>query len=213
VVEARPKNTNLKIRAAYDKATGLMVQAAFDLKDAAGTKTQWVVSFADWREVKKMQAPHARTVSLDGKEIWREAAGKVDFDAFDARSFDPPLPPTTDEPLPAELPARHLVRATVAGQAVEIPAPPPAPGGGWIPSGQVTDTPACSIIRIVHRGPVAKASAFFDKLKGGASSAGREIAGEPGIILLESPDTPDDPALMILYAVLAPQEVKVSIGQ
>jgi len=210
VVEARPKNTNLKIRAAYDKATGLLVQAAFDLKDAAGAKTHWVVSYGDWRTVKKMQAPHARTVTVGGREIWREAASSVDFDAFDERSFDPPLPPTTDEPLPAELPARHLVRSTVAGQAVEIPAPPSTVGGSWIPSGEVSEAAACSTVRIVHRGPVAKATALFDKLKGGASSAGRQIVGDPGIILLESPDTPDDPALMIIYAVLSPQEVKVN---
>jgi len=212
VVEARPKNTNLKIRAAYDKTTGLLAQAAFDLKDAAGTKTQWVVSYGDWREVKKMRAPHARSVAFNGKEIWRETASSVDFDAFDARSFDPPLPPTTDEPLPATLPARHLVRTVVAGQAVEIPAPPATIGGSWIPSGQVSETPVCSIVRIVHRGPVAKASALFDKLKGGASSAGRETVGDPSIILLESPDTPDDPALMILYVMLAPQEVKVNVA-
>jgi hypothetical protein len=213
VVEARPKNTNLKIRAAYDKTTGLLAQAAFDLKDAAGAKTQWIVAYGDWREVKKMQAPHARTASVNGREIWRETARSVDFDAFDARTFDPPLPPTTDEPLPSTLPARHLVRSVVAGQAVEIPAPPAAPGGGWIPSGQVEGAAASSIVRIVHRGPVAKASVLFDKLKGGASSAGREIVGDPGIILLEKPDTPDDPALMILYVVLAPQEVKVNVGQ
>jgi len=212
VVEVRPKNTNLKIRAAYDKATRLLVQAAFDLKDAAGAKTQWALRYGDWREVKKMQAPHSRTVTLGGREIWRETARSVDFDAFDARAFDPPLPPTTDEPLPAQLPLRHLVRAVVAGQQVEIPAPPPTIGGSWIPSGQASESPAGTIMRIVHRGPVAKASALFDKLKGGASSAGRQIVGEPGIILLESPDTPEDPALMIIYATLAPQEVKVNVA-
>jgi hypothetical protein len=188
------------------------VQATFDLKDAAGAKTQWALSYGDWREVKKMQAPHSRTVAFNGKEIWREAASKVDFDAFDARAFDPPLPPTTDEPLPANLPIRHLVRAVVAGQPVEIPAPPTTIGGSWIPSGQISQSPAGTIMRIVHRGPVAKASALFDKLKGGASSAGRQIVGDPGIILLESPDTPEDPALMIIYATLAPQEVKVNVA-
>jgi hypothetical protein len=211
VVEVRPKNTNLKIRAAYDKATRLLVQAAFDLKDAAGAKTQWALSYGDWREVKKMLAPHARAVAVNGKEIWREAASKVDFDGFDERVFDPPLPPTTDEPLPGQLPVRRLVQATVAGQKVEIPAPPATIGGSWIPSGQVTESPAGAIMRIVHRGPVAKASALFDKLKGGASSAGRQIEGDPRIILLESPDTPEDPALMIVYVILAPQEVKVNV--
>jgi len=212
VVEVRPKNTNLRIRAAYDKATRLLAQAAFDLKDAAGAKTQWVLSYGDWREVKKMQAPHARAVTLNGKEIWRETARSVDFDAFDARNFDPPLPPTTDEPLPGQLPKRHLVRTTVAGQQVEIPAPPPTIGGSWITSGQISESPAGAIMRIVHRGPVGKASALFDRLKGGASIAGRQLVGDPGIILLESPDTPEDPALMIIYAALAPQEVKVDVA-
>ena len=119
VVEARPKNTNLKIRAAYDKATGLLVQAAFDLKDAAGAKTHWVVSYGDWRTVKKMQASHARSVTVDGREIWREAASAVDFDAFDERAFDPPLPPCQRAPVPACLPPRSL--------RYSPPASPPLP--------------------------------------------------------------------------------------
>ncbi|MCK9460930.1 MAG: hypothetical protein M0R80_14930 [Proteobacteria bacterium] len=213
VVEVRPKNTNLRLRAAYDKATGLLAQVSFDLKDAAGAKTQWELSYGDWREVKKMLAPHVRGVTHAGREIWRETARSVDFDAFDARAFDPPLPPTTDEPLPAQLPTRHLVRTTVAGQAVEIPAPPPTIGGAWIPAGQVTESPAAAIMRIVHRGPVAKAPTLFERLKGGASMAGRQLAGEPGVILLESPGTPEEPALMIIYAALAPQEVKVDVTE
>ena len=211
VVEVRPKNSNLKIRAAYDKGTGLLVQAAFDLKDDAGNKSSWTVAYGDWREVKKMLAPHLRVVRMGGVEIWREAARSVDFDAVDPRTFDPPLPPTTEEPLPAEHPARRFVRAEVAGQAVEIPAPPTALGGSWIPSGQVAEAGAAAVMRIVHRGPVAKASALIEKLKGGASSAGRQIEGAPGIILLEQPASPDEPALMILYVVLAAQEVKISL--
>ena len=130
---------------------------------------------------------------------------------FDPRAFDPPLPPTTDEPLPAEHPTRRLVRTEVAGQAVEIPSPPTTIGGSWIPSGPVSETAASSVMRIVHRGPVAKAASFIDRLKGGASIAGREPAGAPGVVLLERPETPEDPALMILYVALAPQEVKVNV--
>jgi len=52
---------------------------------------------------------------------------------------------------------------------------------------------------------------FIEKLKGGASSAGRQTEGAPGIILLEQPASPDEPALMILYVVLAAQEVKISL--
>lgn len=211
VVEVRPLGTNLKIRAAYDKATGLLAEAKFEIKDAAGGKTAWTVGYGDWREEKKMQVPHARTVSLGGEEIWRDTATTVDFGGYDAHAFDPPLPPTVDEPIASSLPARRFVRSDVGGIAVEIPAPPATPGGAWLPEKEVAGAAATEVMRIVHKGPVKDAAQFVEKLKGGASSAGKKPVGEPGIILLERPAAPGDPVLTMLYLAVVPEEIQVKV--
>lgn len=212
VPEVRPKNSNLKIKVAYDKTTGLPAQATWYFKDEAGNKTTWTVTLDDWREVKKMRVPFRRTVSHGSTMIWDENAASVDFDAFDERSFLAPIPPTTDQPLLYQLPARRYVKKSVDGQEVEIPSPQATVGGGVMPSGEVLDAPESEVIRIVHRGPVSRASEFFEQLKGGAMSKGRKLEGSPSIILLEEPDGPDSPALMIIYSRLAAQGVSVNVS-
>ncbi len=211
VVELRPKGTNLKLRAAYDKASGLLAEVAFDLKDPAGAKTSWTVAYGDFREVKKMKVPFSRAVSLGGAEVWRDGAGTVDFDGYDAHVFDPPLPPTVDEAMPYDLPARRYVKADVGGVAVEIPAPAPTVGGAWIAAGTPVEAAATEVMRIVHRGPVADAALFLAKLKSGASGSGKKAVGDPGVILLERPASPADPVLMMLYVAIAADEIQVKI--
>ncbi len=212
VPEIRPKNTNLKIRAAYDKATGLLAQASFYFKDNEGNKDHWSVTYDDWREVKKMMVPFRRTVANNGRTIWDETATSVDFDSFDERAFLAPLPPTTDQPLPFTFPARRFAEVEVEGEKVQMPAPYPAVGGGWIPGGPVSTADPSETVRIVHRGPVEKATRFFEQLKGGAMTLGRKTEGEPAIILLEEPDGPESPALMILYTKIVKQAVSVDIS-
>jgi hypothetical protein len=211
VVELRPKGSTLKLRAAFDKASGLLTEVAFDLKDAAGARTSWIVGYGDFREVKKMKAPFTRGVSLDGAAIWSDEAASVDFDGYDEHIFDPPLPPTVDEALPYDLPARRFVKEQIGGVAVELPAPPPTVGGAWIPVGTVVEAPASDVVRIVHRGPVSDAALFLGKLKTGATAAGKTPSGEPGVILLERPDTPDAPVLMMMYVAVAAQTIQIKI--
>lgn len=211
VPEVRPKNTNLKVRTAYDKSSGLLAQASFTLKDAGGAKHSWQVDFGDWRPVKKMQVPFRRIVSYQGREIWNETLQQVDFDAYDSRKFDAPLPPTTDTPQPAQLPQRRIARDEVDGQAVEVPAPSITVGGGGLISGTIDNLPPIEVIQIVHRGPVADVSTLFERLRGGVLAAGRLAEGAPRVILLERPPAPGEPALMIIYQPLAPQDAGVKI--
>lgn len=212
VPEVRPKNSNLKIRVAYDKATNLPVRASWYYKDEQGNKEHWSVTYGDWRESKKMMVPFRRTVRRGNNVVWEEAASSVDFDAFDERAFLAPIPPTTDQPLPYKFPARQFVKKTVDGQEVEFLAPRATLGGAAPQDGALLQEGACEAIRIVHRGPLSKAKEHFENLKGGAMSEGRKLEGEPGIILLEEPDGPDSPALMIIYSKLAPQSVSVDIS-
>ena len=95
---------------------------------------------------------------------------------------------------------------------MEVPAPYTTVGGGGVPEGAVEEAEVMETIRIVHRGPVSRASSFFEQLKGGAMSAGRQTVGEPAIILLEKPYTEGEPALMLLYLRLASQEVTVEVS-
>jgi len=212
VPEVRPKNTNLKIRTAYDKATRLLAEVSFYFKGADDTKSSWTVRLDDWREVKKMMVPFRRTVLHDGQEVWDETAESIDFDSFDERAFLAPVPPTTDHPLPYSMPAHRQSRIDVMGQPVDVPAPFPTVGGGAIPSGVVSEAEAAQTIRIVHRGPVSDAKALFGQLQGGAMSAGLELVGDPRIILLEEPDGPEDPALMVIYSRVAEPKVSVKVS-
>ncbi len=212
VPEIRPKNSNLKIRAAYDKASGLLAGVTFYFKDEKENKDNWAVTFDDWRTAKKMLAPYRRSVSHEGSVLWQETIQTVDFDGYDERAFRAPVPPTTDSPLPYNFPKRRFARLEVDGQKVEVPAPYTTLGGGGVPEGAVEEVEAMETIRIVHRGPVSRASSLFEQLKGGAMSAGRQAVGEPTIILLEKPYTEGEPALMLLYLRLASQEVKVDVS-
>jgi len=199
VVEIRPKNTNYKIRAAYDDGTGLLAQATFDVRDDQGGKEPWSVAYSDWREVKKMQVPFRRVISHRGQVVWDETATEVDFDAYDERAFLAPVPPTTDQALPFTFPPRRVIRTQVEGQAVEVLAPQPTVGGGSLLAGTAEVLPGFESIRLVHRGPVSKAASRFEALKGGALAAGRTTKGEPGVILLEDPPAEGEPALMVIY--------------
>jgi hypothetical protein len=199
VVDIRPKNTNYKIRAAYDDGTGLLAQVNFKVKDDAGNREPWQVTYSDWQLVKKMMVPKKRVFAHRGQVVWEETADVVDFDSYDERAFLAPVPPSTDQALPFSFPARRIVRAQVSGQAVEIPAPHPTVGGGAVPTGGAEEIAPVEVIRLVHRGPVAKASSLFESLNRGAMAAGRMTRGEPGVILLEEPPAEGEPALMILY--------------
>lgn len=211
VAEIRPKNTNYKIRAAYDDGTGLLAQASFKVRDDQGGKEPWEVAYSDWREVKKMQVPFRRVISHRGQVVWDETATEIDFDSYDERAFQAPVPPTTDQALPATFPARRVVRTQVEGQAVEILALQPTVGGGSLVSGTPQDVPGFEAIRLVHRGPVAKVSSHFEALKGGALAAGRMTKGDPGVILLEEPPAEGEPALMILYIAVEPAGAGVKV--
>jgi hypothetical protein len=211
VAEIRPKNTNYKIRAAYDDGTGLLAQATFKVRDDQGGKQPWQVAFSDWREVKKMQAPFRRVISHQGQVLWDETATEIDFDSYDEREFQAPVPPTTDQALPATFPTRRVVRTQVEGQAVEILAPQPTLGGSSLVAGTAEVLPGFEAIRMVHRGPVAKVSSKFEALNGGALAAGRMTKGEPGVILLEEPPAEGEPALMIIYVAVEPAGAGVKI--
>jgi hypothetical protein len=205
VVEVRPDNTNLRIRAAFDKATSLLVRMDFDLKGEDGGKSSFGVKLGDWREVKRMRVPFSRQLFRDGALIYDEKATEVSFDAYDERAFRAPVPPTTDQPRLESVPARRVMRATVEQQAVEIPVPSPALGGGAIFTGKAEDLPEIEAMVMIHRGSLPDAGKMNEALKGGAMRAGRKTAGDSGIILLESPAAPGEPALMVLYIPLAPK--------
>jgi hypothetical protein len=211
VADIRPKNTNYKIRAAYDDGTGLLSQVNFKVRDDQGGKEPWEVTYSDWREVKKMLAPFRRVISHRGQVVWDEAATEIDFDSYDERAFLAPVPPTTDQALPATFPARRVIRAQVEGQSVEILAPQPTVGGGSLVPGTVETQPGLEAIRMVHRGPVAKVSSKFEALKGGALAAGRMTKGEPVVILLEEPPAEGEPALMIIYMAVEPAGAGVKV--
>ncbi|MDD5306975.1 MAG: hypothetical protein PHU25_06590 [Deltaproteobacteria bacterium] len=202
MVEVRPDNTNLRVRAAYDKATSLLVRMDFDLKLDDGSKSSFGVKLGDWREVKRMRVPFSRQLFRDGKLIYDEKAAEVSFDAYDDRAFRAPVPPTTDQPRLESVPARRVLRATIEQQAVEVPMPSPAPGGGAIFSGTAQDLPRTEAMVMIHRGSLTDAGRMNEALKGGALTAGRKTSGEAGIILLESPPAQGEPALMVLYIPL-----------
>jgi hypothetical protein len=211
VVEIRPKISNHRVRAAYSEQSGLLRQARIRLKDSLGNKTHWQVEIPKWGESKKMRVPWRRTISREGETTWDERMERVDFDAYDSRAFEPPIPPVTDQPSLVSLPARRVVRSEVDGQAVEIPSPCPTVGGGAPTDEPAEALPPTEAIRIVHRGPVDSVSSLLETLEGGAMAEGRTPAGDPRVMLLEEPPMAGDPALMILYLPLKNAEKKVEI--
>ncbi|MFO8072003.1 MAG: hypothetical protein R6V85_09030 [Polyangia bacterium] len=211
VVQIRPKRSNHRIRAAYSDNSGLLRLAKIRVKDSMGNKTHWEVEIPEWGESKKMRVPWRRTISHGGETIWDERMERVDFDAYDSRAFELPIPPVTDQPSLISFPARRVVRGEVGGQEVEIPAPCPTVGGG-APTDRPTETlPPTEAVRIVHRGPVSSVSSLLETLEGGAMAEGRTPSGDPRVMLLEEPPMAKDPALMILYLPLKSAEKKVEI--
>jgi hypothetical protein len=211
VADIRPKNTNFKIRAAYDDGSGLLAQVDFKVRDDAGNKEPWQVTYGSWQPVKKMQVPFRRTISHRGQVVWDETATEIDFDSYDGRVFRAPVLPTTDQALPFSFPARRVARVQVEGQAVEVLAPFPTVGGGALPVGTPELVPSMDVIRMIHRGPVEGAARLFEQLNGGAMAAGRMTKGQPGVILLEDPPTEGEPALMMLYVEVEPAGAGVKV--
>ena len=202
VAEIRPKNSNLKFRSAFDKNTGLLAQSSFYFKDNSDNKTNWQVNYSDWREANKMMVPFSKTISVNGAVIWQQTIETIDFDGCDERAFLAPLPPTNDSPLPAVYPDRKIIRTNLHSVDVEIPAPSSTIGSGGCFSfqpGTIEEVPSSDVVHIIHKGPVSKAPWFFDKLKIGADAANAKIVGNPGIIVLEHAQNPDDAVLMLIY--------------
>jgi hypothetical protein len=205
VIEVRPKNTNLRLRAAYSQSSGLLIRTSFSLLGADGSKHSYNMTFGDWREIKGVKIPFSRQVSSTGNVIWLETVEMADFDLYDERSFELPPPPTTAQPLTGTIPERRIVTTKFKGQTVEIPAPFPTVGGGPILDISPTVSPAAETMNMLIKGKIESAVRVKDSLQSGVVSGGREVADEPGIILLEKPSTPDDEILMIVYIPLKPK--------
>ncbi len=206
IVEIKARNSNLRMRAMYDRQTKLIARISFDVKSGlSGPKTTWTVDIGDWREVDKTKVPFSRVVRRGSETVWEEAAEAIELSS-DGRKFDPPIPVTTDQPLSATIPARRIVHAEIDGQQVEIPAPYPTLGGGPGLTDKAKNLPQTEAMRMVFKGDIRTAIGLKESLRNGVVSAGREAAGEPGIILLEQSQSADEPALMVLYVPLKPEK-------
>lgn len=211
IVEMKLRNSNLRLLAAYDKESGLLAEARFPVAGGDGVKHTVRVELGDWREVSGQLAPFRRTMVEGDAVLWDEAADLVDFSLFDERAFAPDTPPITDQPLPADIPERRVTKLDVFGESVEVPAPYPAPGGGPFLGGAPMLLPATETMQMVLKGKLAGAGHLKEALKGGVVAGGREPAGDPSIVLLETPAAPDDPVLMIVYVPLTPSAAKESV--
>ncbi|MCP4676931.1 MAG: hypothetical protein GY854_15720 [Deltaproteobacteria bacterium] len=206
IVEIKARNSNLKMRAMYDRQTKLMARISFDIKnEASDLKTAWTADIGDWREVDKTKVPFKRIIRRGNETVWEETADSIELSS-DSRKFDPPIPVTTDQPLSAIIPARRIVHDKIDGRQVEIPAPYPTLGGGPGLTGDAKNLPPIEAMRMVFKGDIRTAVGLKESLKSGIVSAGREAAGEPGIILLEQSQAADEPALMVLYVPLKPEK-------
>ncbi len=205
VVEIRPRNSNLRLKAMYDRESKLLAAASFAVRNQPdGTKSKWTVEWNDWREVENVKVPFIRTVKRGSEVIWEERAESIDF-GFDERKFEPPIPTTTDQPLAGQMPPRRVIRRVIEGQSVEIPAPYATVGGGPHLGGEAVELPGLEVIRMVLKGGIKDAVRLKKSLKGGVIAAGREAAGEPGIVVLEEASSDDTPFLIVLYVPLVPK--------
>jgi hypothetical protein len=207
VIEIRPKETNLRFRAAYAEESGLLVQAKFSTRDKAGARVHWRLELDDWRTVNKMQIPFKKRLAREGEVVWQEQIEEIDFAAFDEWAFRAPQLPAMDQPHIGSLPPRRVVKSKINGVRVELPAPPPALGGG--PDSVESDAsfiPPSEVLRQLHRGTIAEIAGMSEIVKGSVLAAGRQAQGEMAIILLEESLTSDSPALSLIYQPLAPTE-------
>ncbi len=208
IVEVKPRNTNLRLRIAYSRQSKLPAEASFSLTSGTNEKkTKWKMGIGDWREINKVKVPHNRTLMRDGTVIWNEVAHVINLDMPNDNAFQNPIPPTTDQPISASLPARRVVLAQIEGQSVEIPAPHATVGGGPDLKGEVKIMPHVEeSMQMVMKGKVKDAFELKESLKVGAISGGRIASAEAGVILMENVSNPDEPVLMMLYVPLAPKE-------